>query len=102
MIVRHKGGERLPVLLDADQQPIVWINLYLLKHLRHSLAFNSLLRVTRTLGFLYAWSLRQSFSLRERLESGNGLTLEEIEGSLCSWLRRNFRSADGVRTLANL
>ncbi|QMI44674.1 site-specific integrase [Burkholderia sp. MBR-1] len=99
VIVRHPGGERLPILLDADRQPIAWINLYLLKHLRRRLSFNSLLKVTRILGFLHAWSLRQTFSLRERLESGNGLTESEIEGSLCSWLRRNFRTADEVRSL---
>ncbi|QBQ95929.1 tyrosine-type recombinase/integrase [Paraburkholderia pallida] len=97
--VRHPEGERLPILLDADRQPVVWINLYILKRLRRRLSFNSLLKVTRILGFIYAWSLRQKFSLRERLESGNGLTQNEID-SLCSWLRRNFRTADAVRSLA--
>ncbi|MGF6634895.1 site-specific integrase [Paraburkholderia sp. MM6662-R1] len=97
--VRHPGGERLPILLDADRQPVVWINLYILKRLRRRLSFNSLLKVTRILGFLYAWSLRQTSSLREPLESGNGLTQNEID-SLCSWLRRNFRTADAVRSLA--
>lgn len=74
-------------------------HLYLLKHLRRRLSFNSLQKVTRILGFLHTWSLRQTFSLRERLESGIGLTQSEIEGSLCSWLRRNFRTADEVRSL---
>ncbi|WP_333980124.1 site-specific integrase [Burkholderia orbicola] len=98
--VRHPEGERLPILLDADRQPIVWINLYIIRTLRPRLSFNSLLKCTRILGYLFDWAARQkSFSLRTRLTSGNGLTHAEIEGSLYPWLRKNFRSNRKVRTL---
>ena len=36
--VLHPGGERLPILLDADRQPIPWINAYLIKRLRPRLS----------------------------------------------------------------
>jgi len=32
--VLHPGGERLPILLDADRQPVAWINAYLIRRLQ--------------------------------------------------------------------
>ncbi|WP_439684317.1 hypothetical protein MNJPNG_01875 [Cupriavidus oxalaticus] len=40
--VQHPDGERLPILLDADREPIRWINEYAIQRLRPRLSANSL------------------------------------------------------------
>jgi len=108
VVVVHTDGERLPVLLDAERQPVAWINAYIIQRLRTRLSFNSLVKVARILGYFWAWAcdqpdrpenLGKPFSLQDRLVSGNGLTHDEIEGALYPWLRRNFRAQDKVRSL---
>jgi len=97
--VLHPEGERLPILLDANRHPVVWINLYIIRHLRARLSSNSLVKITRILGFLWDWASRQELSQRDSHATGNGLTQVEIEGNLYPWMRRNFRAKDTVRRL---
>lgn len=51
--VLHAGGERLPILLDADRQPISWIDAYLIKRLRPRLSVSSLVKTLYVLGYLW-------------------------------------------------
>lgn len=97
--VLHPGGERLPILLDADRQPIPWVNTYLIKRLRPRLSVNSLLKTLRVLGYLWAWASSAALPLQGRLASGEGLTQDEIVSQLYPWLRRNFQMAGKVRKL---
>ncbi|RKR43250.1 site-specific integrase [Paraburkholderia sp. BL17N1] len=97
--VLHAGGERLPILLDADRQPVAWINAYLIKRLRPRLSVSSLVKTLRVLGFLWAWASSEAFPLQGRLTSGEGLTQDEIVCQLYPWLRRNFQTAGKVRKL---
>lgn len=99
VMVRHETGERIPILLDADRQPITWINMYLLLRLRPRLAANSQEKALRTLGYFWVWCAMQKNPVRTRLESGEGLTPNEIVGQLYPWLRRNFESGGHVRRL---
>ncbi|KWO58912.1 tyrosine-type recombinase/integrase [Burkholderia territorii] len=97
--VMHPGGERLPILLDAERQPIPWINVYLIKRLRPRLSVNSLVKTLRALGYLWAWASEAEFPLEARLVSGEGLTQDEIVSQLYPWLRRSFQNAGKVRRL---
>ncbi|AOJ75920.1 MULTISPECIES: tyrosine-type recombinase/integrase [Burkholderia] len=97
--VLHPGGERLPILLDAERQPVPWINAYLIKHLRPRLSVNSLIKTLRALGYMWAWALAEAFPLETRLVSGEGLSQDEIVSQLYPWLRRNFQTTRKVRKL---
>jgi hypothetical protein len=61
--VLHPGGERLPILLDAERQPIAWINAYLIRRLRLRLSVSSLVKTLYVLGYLWAWASREAFPL---------------------------------------
>ncbi|MEM5440500.1 hypothetical protein [Paraburkholderia diazotrophica] len=74
VVIRHPGGERLPALLDANRQPVPWINLYVIKRLRLRLSANSLVKTLYALGQMWAWSITESFPLHARLVSGQGLS----------------------------
>lgn len=89
--VRHPGGERLQILLDADRQPVAWVNAYLIRRLRPRLSVSSLVKTLYVLGYLWAWASREAFPLEERLVSAEGLTQDEVVSQLYPWLRRNFR-----------
>ena len=80
--VLHPSGERLPILLDAERQPVIWINVYLIQRLRLRLSVNSLVKTLRVLGYLWVWAYQEGFPLEARLRSGQGLTQEEIFGRL--------------------
>ncbi|MFP4896754.1 tyrosine-type recombinase/integrase [Paraburkholderia sp. EG304] len=95
----HPGGERLPILLDAERQPIPWVNAYLIGRLRPRLSVSSLVKTLYVLGYLWAWASTEAFPLEARLVSGEGLTQDEIVSQLYPWLRRNFRVAGKVRKL---
>lgn len=97
--VLHPGGERLPILLDVERQPIPWVNAYLIKRLRPRLSVNSLVKTLYVLGYLWAWASTEAFPLEARLVSGEGLTQDEIVSQLYPWLRRNFQVAGKVRKL---
>jgi integrase len=97
--VRHPGGERLPILLDAERQPVAWVNAYLIRRLRPRLSVSSLVRTLRVLGYLWAWASAEAFPLEARLVSGEGLTQDEIVSQLYPWLRRNFQTNAKVRGL---
>jgi len=97
--VLHPSGERLPILLDAERQPVTWINVYLIQRLRLRLSVNSLVKTLRVLGYLWVWAYQEGFPLEARLRSGQGLTQEEIFGRLYPWLRRNFLTTGKVRKL---
>jgi integrase len=99
VMVRHQTGERIPILLDEDRQPITWINMYLLLRLRPRLAANSQEKALRTLGYFWVWCSMQKDPVRPRLENGEGLTPNEIVGALYPWLRRNFEATGQVRRL---
>jgi len=99
VMVQHPNGERIPILLDADRQPITWINMYLLMRLTPRLASSSQEKALYVLGLFWAWCAMQSFSVRDRLECGDGLTPEEIVNQLHPWLRRNFQTNGRVRHL---
>ncbi|MFT4068592.1 hypothetical protein [Paraburkholderia sp.] len=98
--VRHPGGERLPILLDAERQPVAWINAYLIRRLRPRLAVSSLVKTLRVLGYLWAWASAEAFPLQARLVSGQGLNQDEIASQLYPWLRRNFATTGKVRKFA--
>ena len=97
--VLHPSGERLPVLLDAQRQPIPWVNAYLIKRLRPRLSVSSLVKTLYVLGYLWTWAATEAFPLEARLVSGEGLTQDEIVSQLYPWLRRNFQVAGKVRKL---
>jgi integrase len=97
--VRHPGGERLPILLDAERQPVSWINAYLIRRLRPRLSVSSLVKTLHVLGYLRAWASTESFPLEARLVSGEGLSQDEIISRLYPWLRRNFQAIGKVRKL---
>lgn len=97
--VRHPDGERLPILLDADRQPVPWINNYVIRRLRPRLAVSSLVKTLHVLGHMWQWACSEAFPLEARLVSGDGLTPDEIVSRLYPGLRRNFRTADKVRKL---
>ncbi|MEX3935751.1 tyrosine-type recombinase/integrase [Paraburkholderia phymatum] len=97
--VLHPGGERLPILLDAERQPVAWVNAYLIRRLRPRLSVSSLVRTLRVLGYLWAWASAGAFPLEARLVSGEGLTQDEIVSQLYPWLRRNFQTTAKVRRL---
>lgn len=97
--VLHAGGERLPILLDADRQPISWINAYLIKRLRPRLSVSSLVKTLYVLGYLWAWASTEDFPLEARLASGEGLTQDEIVSQIYPWLRRNFQTGGKVHKL---
>ncbi|MGO4413944.1 tyrosine-type recombinase/integrase [Cupriavidus sp. KB_39] len=99
VMVRHQTGERIPILLDVDRQPITWINMYLLLRLRPRLASSSQEKALYVLGLFWAWCSMQTIPVRERLESGDGLTPEEIVSRLYPWLRHSFQSRGSVRQL---
>ncbi|QQX84790.1 tyrosine-type recombinase/integrase [Cupriavidus necator] len=99
VIVRHPDGERLPILLDASRQPIGWINAYAIQRLRPRLAANSLAKSLHILGFLWSWAAKQPFSLQERLNTGEGLSPDEIVSQLYPWLRRSFQGHPKVHKL---
>ena len=97
--VLHPSGERLPVLLDAERQPIPWVNAYLIKRLRPRLSVSSLVKTLYVLGYLWAWASTEAFPLEVRLVSGEGLSQDEIISRLYPWLRRNFQTTAKVRKL---
>ncbi|MGC2965715.1 tyrosine-type recombinase/integrase [Paraburkholderia aspalathi] len=97
--VRHPNGERLPILLDGDRQPIAWINSYVIRRLRPRLAVSSLVKTLFVLGYVWQWAETDAFPLEARLVSGEGLTPDEIVSRVYPWLRRNFRIAGEVRKL---
>jgi len=99
IVIRHPGGERLPALLDADRQPVPWINVYLIKRLRLRLSTNSLIKTLYVLGQLWAWSISERFPLQARLVSGHGLSQDEIVSRLYPWLRRDFQTSGKVTKL---
>lgn len=99
VMVRHQTGERIPILLDEDRQPITWINMYLLLRLWPRLASSSQEKALYVLGLFWVWCSMQTIPVRERLESGDGLTPEEIVSRLYPWLRRSFQSNGSVRHL---
>lgn len=94
--VLHPGGERLPILLDAERQPIPWVNAYLIQRLRPRLSVNSLVKTLYVLGYLWAWASTEAFPLEARLVSGEGLTRNEVVSQLYPWLRRNFKASGKV------
>jgi integrase len=97
--VRHPGGERLPILLDAERQPVSWVNAYLIRRLRPRLSVSSLVKTLHVLGYLRAWASTEAFPLEARLVSGEGLSQDEIISRLYPWLRRNFQATGNVRKL---
>ncbi|AZG12624.1 site-specific integrase [Cupriavidus pauculus] len=97
--VRHSDGERLPILLDADRQPIGWINEYAIQRLRSRLSANSLTKALHVLGLLWLWAVQHSIPLQARLLAGDGLSPDEIASQLYPWLRRDFQSRVAVRRL---
>ncbi|CAJ7036732.1 phage integrase [Burkholderia pseudomallei] len=97
--VLHPSGERLPILLDADRQPIPWVNAYLIQRLRPRLSVSSLVKTLRVLGYMWAWASAEAFPLQARLVFGQGLSQDEIVGRLYPWLRRNFQATGKVRKL---
>jgi len=99
VMVRHPSGERIPILLDSDRQPITWINMYLLMRLTPRLASSSQEKALHVLGLFWVWCSTQAVSVRDRLESGEGLTPEEIVNQLYPWMRRSFQRTRQVRQL---
>jgi integrase len=97
--VRHQDGERLPILLDANRQPITWANEYILYVRRTRVASSTLKKELRALGYLYAWGQQHHIDVMERMRSGNGLSIDEITMQLFPWLRKNFQEEDAVRPL---
>lgn len=99
VMVRHPDGERLPMLLDADRQPIGWINEYAIQRLRSRLSANSLYKSLQVLGVLWLWAVQHSIPLQARLTTGEGLSPDEIASQLYPWLRRSFQSRLAIRRL---
>lgn len=97
--VRHPDGERLPILLDADRQPIGWINEYAIQRLRSRLSANSLSKSLQVIGLLWQWAVQHGIPLQARLITGEGLSPDEIASQLYPWLRRDFKSRGAVRRL---
>jgi integrase len=77
-VCRMSDGERLPLVIDGSGIPVPGPNQYALLLRRPQVQSSSLGDELATLAHVYDWARRRSLDLDERLESGNGLSPDEI------------------------
>jgi len=61
---------------------------------------STLQREIRTIGFFHWWADIHNINLVERLQTGNGLSSNEINPSLFDWLRKDFTTGKAVKKIA--
>ncbi|MFH1493343.1 MAG: site-specific integrase [Pseudomonadota bacterium] len=93
--IRHDDGERLPIILNAERDPISWANDYLIKARRSSVAAKTLRKELSVLGYLHEFCKNSGIDLMQRARSGNGFSTDEIATQLFRWMRRNFSAHAG-------
>jgi hypothetical protein len=77
-VCRISNGERLPLVIDGFGMPVPGPNQYALLLRRPQVQASSLGDELATLAHVYDWARRRNLDLDERLESGNGLSPDEI------------------------
>lgn len=99
VMIRHDDGERLPIILDAERSPIIWVNEYLIKLRRSSVAAKTLLKELYVLGYFHELCKHAEINLIERLHFGKGFTADEITVQIFNWMRRNFGARRGRKVV---
>lgn len=96
-----EDGERLPLLISSDTSlPCRLPNTWLLFSRRINNQTSTLQREIRTIGFFHWWADTHNINLIERLQTGNGLSSNEINPSLYDWLRKDFTSGKAIKKIA--
>lgn len=96
-----ENGERLPLLVSAETSlPYRLPNSWLLFSRRINNQTSTLQREIRTIGFFHRWADNHNINLIERLQSGYGLSSDEINPSLYDWLRKDFTTGKVIKRLA--
>ncbi|MDF2690819.1 MAG: phage integrase family protein [Gammaproteobacteria bacterium] len=96
-----ENGERLPLLLSSmNGLPVRHPNQWIIFSRRINNQTATLERELRTIGYLYWWAKETEINLDECLETGVGLTAEEINPSLYEWMRRDFTNGKSVKKIA--
>lgn len=93
------SGERLPLMLDRSSgMPVYYPNLYVLTVLRQTNRSSATIeRALREIIVLYNFLIEEKIDLNERINSGNILTLGEIDG-----LARCCRQSAKLNTKKNI
>ncbi|TWA93193.1 phage integrase family protein [Azospirillum brasilense] len=98
MIVME-GGERLPLLIDADGVPLFWPNAWLLTMRRPAhRASNTLQANCYALKFLYVWAAESGNDIEGRMLSGQFLKSHEITSLAGAASRHLDGGGDDVRS----
>jgi integrase len=89
-ILKHEDGERLPLLVDEDGQPLIEPNVFTLT--QRGLAWRTLRKKLQAISLFHRWATLNQIDLSERINSSGRLfSEEEINSSLLAFLRRSHR-----------
>jgi integrase len=96
-----ENGVRLPLLVSAETSlPYRLPHSWLLFSRRINNQTSTLQREIRTIGFFHWWANNHNIDLIERLQSGYGLSSDEINPSLYDWLRKDFTTGTVIKRIA--
>lgn len=86
-IIKHKDGERLPILVNEKGFPYVQPNEFILT--QRGLAWRTLKKKLYAISLLYRWTDSHAIDIQARIESGQFFSEAEINGSLFNTIRKS-------------
>lgn len=90
-MIRFKGGERFPIIVDDNDAPVSVPNLYLLTMSRQVDALNTMKAKSRAIAQFYKWCESTGIDVESRFRENHFLSVDEIN-SMCEYLRIDYKN----------